>query len=99
MILEIWIFSKIDHFRPFFEQKWNRDQACFGGNRGVEIDHNAIKNWIHMVLCYKCFEEKHHDCMGKQGLFVCECELCKKDAKAINNVILPKYAESLGKIN
>lgn len=35
--------------------------------------------------------------MGKQGLFVCECELCKKDAKAINNVILPKYAESLGK--
>jgi len=52
-----------------------------------------------MVLCYKCFEEKHHDCMGKQGLFVCECDLCKKDAKEINNVILPKYAESLGKIN
>ena len=40
-----------------------------------------------MVLCYKCFEEKHHDCMGKQGLFVCECELCKKDSKAINNVM------------
>jgi len=44
MILEIWIFFKIDHFRPFFEQKWNHDQACFGGNRGVEIDHNTIKN-------------------------------------------------------
>lgn len=25
--------------------------------------------------------------MGKQGLFVCECELCKKDSKAINNVM------------
>jgi len=41
---EKWIFFKIDHFRPFFEQKWNYDQACFGDNRGVEIDRNAIKN-------------------------------------------------------
>ena len=38
-----------------------------------------------MVLCYKCFEEKHDDCMGKQGLFVCECALCKPDSKPINN--------------
>ena len=51
MILEIWIFFKIDHFRPFFEQKWNRDQACFGGNRGVEIDHNAIKNQRFLWFC------------------------------------------------
>jgi len=44
MILEIWIFFKIDHFRPFFVQKLGHDQACFGDNRGVEIDRNAIKN-------------------------------------------------------
>lgn len=56
-------------------------------NRGVEIDHFSIKDWTLLVLCYKCFEEKHHDCMGKQGLFVCECDLCKKDSKAIDNVM------------
>ena len=44
MILEILTFFKIDHFRPFFEQKLDPDQESFGSNRGVEIDHNAIKN-------------------------------------------------------
>ena len=31
-----------------------------------------------MVLCYKCFEEKHEECMGKAGLFDCDCQRCKK---------------------
>ena len=44
MILENWIFCKIDHFRPIFEEKMGRDPGSFGGNRGVEIDRNAMKN-------------------------------------------------------
>ena len=54
------------------------------GGRNRPFQYKELKS---MVLCYKCFEEKHHDCMGKQGLFVCDCELCKKDSKAINNVM------------
>lgn len=33
--------------------------------------------------------------MGKQGLFVCDCDLCKNDSKAINNAMPDsmKYVE------
>lgn len=34
-----------------------------------------------MVLCLKCFEEKHGQCMGKAGMFDCECAACKADSK------------------
>lgn len=64
-------------------------------NRGVEIGQDDIKCCISMVMCYKCFEGKHDTCMGKQGLFVCECPPCKKDSKSINNVMPDsvKYVE------
>jgi len=32
-----------------------------------------------MVMCYKCFDSKHDECMGKMGMFECECETCKKE--------------------
>jgi len=41
----------LDQFRPFFEQKWGHDQGGFGGNRGVEIDRNAIKNQRFLWFC------------------------------------------------
>jgi hypothetical protein len=80
-------FSKIAHFRPFFEQKLGHDLGSFAVNRGVEIDQDTTKYCISMVLCYNCFEGKHDVCMGKQGLFACDCDLCKKDSKSVNNVM------------
>jgi hypothetical protein len=31
-----------------------------------------------MVLCHKCSDEKHGECMGKMGMFDCDCEACEK---------------------
>lgn len=95
MNLENSKFSKNDQFRPIFGQKLVYDRAGFVSIGWVEIDQDAIKYCISMVMCYKCFEGKHDVCMGKQGLFVCECELCKKDSKSINNVMPDsvKYVE------
>jgi len=43
--LDIFLKSIIlDYFRPIFEEKWVGDPGSFGGNRGVEIDRNAIRN-------------------------------------------------------
>ncbi len=30
-----------------------------------------------MVLCDKCYHEKHDQCMGKAGMFDCECKCYK----------------------
>ena len=35
-----------------------------------------------LVLCYKCFEEKHGECMGKAGLFDCDCKPCKQQVES-----------------
>jgi len=32
-----------------------------------------------MVLCYKCSDAKHEECMGKLGMIDCNCELCKSE--------------------
>lgn len=31
-----------------------------------------------MVICNKCYNEHHDQCMGKAGMFDCGCEGCKK---------------------
>ena len=95
MNLENSKFSKNDQFRPIFGQNLVYDRVDLVLIEWVEIGQDAIKYCISMVMCYKCFEGKHDVCMGKQGLFVCECELCKKDSKSINNVMPDsvKYAQ------
>lgn len=30
-----------------------------------------------MVLCYKCSDEKHDECMEKFDMLNCDCQLCK----------------------
>ncbi|MDE1762810.1 MAG: hypothetical protein KGH88_01010 [Thaumarchaeota archaeon] len=45
-------------------------------NRGVKITPKHAKE-LKMVLCHKCSDEKHGECMGKAGMFDCDCELCK----------------------
>jgi hypothetical protein len=87
-------FSKNDQFRPI-KPKLGHVYAGLVPIGWVEIGQYATKYCISMVMCYKCFEGKHDVCMGKQGLFVCECEPCKKDSKSINNVMPDsvKYVE------
>jgi len=31
-----------------------------------------------MVTCEKCFHEHHDQCMGKAGMFDCDCKCFKK---------------------
>jgi hypothetical protein len=31
-----------------------------------------------MVICIKCSDKHHDQCMGKAGMFDCTCEICKK---------------------
>jgi len=31
-----------------------------------------------MVTCIKCYQKHHDQCVGKAGLFDCDCEICKK---------------------
>ena len=79
----------------FLSQNMGHDHTSLVPIGWVEIGQDDTKYCISMVMCYKCFEGKHDVCMGKQGLFVCECELCKKDSKSINNVMPDsvKYVE------
>ena len=81
------IFPKYTILDHFLSKNWDIIYGSFVTNKGVEIDLDAQKYRISMVLCYKCFEGKHDVCMGKQGLFVCDCMLCKKDSKSVNNTM------------
>ena len=31
-----------------------------------------------MVICNKCYNEHHDQCMGKAGMFSCSCNCMKK---------------------
>jgi hypothetical protein len=31
-----------------------------------------------MVVCNKCYNKHHDQCMGKAGMFDCSCEGCKE---------------------
>jgi hypothetical protein len=36
---------------------------------------------LEMVICNKCYNEHHDQCMGKAGMFDCGCEGCKNNIK------------------
>ena len=36
------------------------------------------KGDLKMVICNKCYNEHHDQCMGKAGMFDCGCIECKK---------------------
>ncbi len=57
---------------------WSYYLASLVVNRGVKITLNANKELDNMVLCHKCSDEKHGECMGKAGMFECDCAVCKK---------------------
>ncbi|WP_281361087.1 hypothetical protein [Nitrosopumilus cobalaminigenes] len=37
-----------------------------------------IKMDLKMVICNKCYNSHHDQCMGKAGMFDCGCSECKK---------------------
>ncbi len=36
---------------------------------------------ILMVICNKCYNEHHDQCMGKAGMFECKCQCLNTDTK------------------